>query len=164
MFYFADWEPMLSLDDTSLAALFKAAIRYGLTGEIAEFQGFSAVLWGMIAPKIDRDGERYEARRESGEYAVYCREAKRAEGEPMPFDVWKKSRDRSIADDNGFIQQQPHFQNQIQTHFHPQQQGDTRGEMDTANPFLQKLALEDDFEKRREDALRLLEGRIGKIS
>ena len=159
MFYFDDWEPMLALDDKSLADMLRASIRYGLTGEVPDFDGINAVLWGMIAPKIVRDGERYEARKESGEYAVYCREIKKAGEEPLSFMDWKKEKDRPLSIDNDSIQQQQQSQFQQQTqqqlqphlqqqdHFQMQCQGDSKG----GEPY--KPLTEAAFEERRQEML-----------
>ena len=131
MFYFDDWGPMLALDDKSLADMLRASIRYGLTGEVPDFDGINAVLWGMLAPKIVRDGERYEARKESGEYAVFCREIKKNGEEPPSFSDWKQSKNRPLSIDNDSNQQQPQLQQQTQlqqqNHFQMQGQGDSKG-------------------------------------
>ncbi len=121
MVYFDDWAPLLKLEDSSLASLLRAAIRYGKTGEMADFEGINAIFWEMIVPKIDRDAERYEARKVSGGYAVYCREAKRRGEEPLPYEAWYEHRSISNDNDSNQPQQHPHKQNHPQQH--PQQQG-----------------------------------------
>ena len=119
MFYFEDWGPLQSLDDSALAALVRAAIGYGERGEVPAFEGIAAVLWGLLKGKIDRDGERYEERKASGSYAVYCRECRRQGITPIPFEAW---RDRSIHDDTDSNQPQLQPQPQSQLQLQPQRQ------------------------------------------
>ena len=165
MFYFNDWTPLLKLDDSTLVSLFRAAIRYGATGEAADFEGTNAILWEMIVSRIDRDADRYEARKVSGEYAVYCRETKRKGEEPLPFEVWNEQ--RSISNDNDSIQLQP----QPQKQYHPQEylqgqgQGEKQGNQRGAEggrdfPTPYKPPPEDTFEKQREEGLAKLEERM----
>ena len=163
MCYFSDWSPLLQLDDTSLAKLFRAAIEYAQAGVVPEFEGIEAVLWGMIFPKLDRDGERYQIRKDSGAYAAYCREEKRAGRDPACFDEWKIERERSLSTDNENIQmqmqQQQHRQYKQQQHIHSQSQlqgkGQAQGDCKGAQPY---VPLSDaDFENRRAERLRTLE-------
>ena len=113
--YFSDWNPLLNLDDTSLARLFRAAIRYGQYGEVPELSGMEQILWQILAPKIDRDAERYLSRCESGEYAVFCREEKKAGRTPCSFSEWRNGQHRTITTDNDDIQLQQQTQLQTQT-------------------------------------------------
>ena len=112
MFYFSDWEPLTKLEDATLAKLFRAVLRYGQSGAIPEFDGVEAILWGMILPKIDRDGKSYRARKESGRYAVYCRETKRTGAEPVSRDRWKIEIDQPLSVDNDSNQLQPQVHSQ----------------------------------------------------
>lgn len=89
MFFFDDWLPLMELEDASIARLIRAALRYGRYGELPELDGTEAILWAILLPKLNRDAERYQNRRDSGEYAVYCREAKRTDVAPLSFDDWK---------------------------------------------------------------------------
>lgn len=161
IFYFSDWEPLLSLDDIALSKLFRAAIRYAKDGTAPEFEGMDAILWGMITPKIDRDGERFQARKESGEYAVYCREAKKEERIPMPFDRWKIEKDRPITNDNDSNhiqlkdQKQYHLQNHNHNHLqtHEQQERDSGGgEHRPTGPLTEEEKI-----KRRDSFIEMLE-------
>ena len=163
MVYFDDWAPLLKLDDSSLASLLRAAIRYGMTGEAADFEGTNAILWEMLVPKIDRDGDRYEARKVSGGYAVYCRETKRRGEEPLPFEVWNEHRSISIDIDSIQLQQHPQQQNHL--HQHPQQQGqrerqgDSKGaERGSDFPAPYKPFDESTFIQQRDSKIAMLEG------
>ena len=161
--YFSDWGPLLDLDDSALASLFRAAMRYGINGETAEFEGIYAVIWGMIKPKIDHDGDRYAARCVSSEYAVYCREAKRHREEPIPFDTWKSSKYFPISIDNDSIQQQRQMQiqsqNQPQLYAQGEKQRDQRGEEGGGFPAPYRPLPSDTFEKQQEAGLEKLNRR-----
>lgn len=88
MIYFDQWESIIKTDDATLAGLFRAAVLYGKYGEIPNFDDMAAVLWGIIRPAIDRDAKRYAETQKKRQYAVYCREEKKAENSPLPFDEW----------------------------------------------------------------------------
>ena len=166
MFYFSDWTPLLSLDDGTLAKLFRASIEYAQHGVIPEFEGTAAILWGLIYPKLDRDGERYQSRKDSGAYAAYCRDEKRAGRDPVSFEQWRIDRDRALSNDNDdnqlqqhlqdHSQSQPQMQDQPQTQFQRQHQpqGDARGK-----PYTPPT--EGEFEDLRAEKLRLLESKGG---
>lgn len=162
LFYFTDWEPLLVLDDTALAELFRAALRYAQYGEVPDFEGTSAIFWRLIAPKIDRDGERYRSTCESAKYSVYCREEKKAGRTPLTREEWEH---RSISND---IQLQPQSQSQSQSQQQGQgqEQGDQRGEGKGDNsslPPIYHVMPEDEFEKKRQEMLNMLErARSGK--
>lgn len=165
MVYFTDWLPLLKLDDATLAALLRACVNYASAGEWPELEGMSSILWGMLHPKIDRDGERYESRKESGKYAAYCRDEKRAGREPASFEDWKSEKDRSITNDNGFIQQQPqpqqHLQSQshFQSHSQPQSQGQRERQGDARGAGRETLfrpLTESEFEAQRQKQLEML--------
>ena len=88
MLYFSDWTPMLALDDSTLAALFRAAVRYAAEGEVPDFEGVSAILWGMIAPKIDRDGEAFAEKCRKARYSRYRGIEKSHDRAPLEYDEW----------------------------------------------------------------------------
>ena len=166
IFYFSDWEPLLKLDDIPLSKLFRAAIRYAKDGTEPDFEGMDAILWGMIAPKIDRDGERFQARKESGEYAVYCREAKKEDKAPLSFDRWKIEKDRSITNDNesNHIQLQDQKHNHLHTHNHNQLQTHEQLEVDSGGGENHPPGplTEEEKIKRRDSFIEVLESRTGK--
>ena len=70
---------------------------YAKYGEVPEFSGLPDILWGMLRPVIDKDGERYEQTTIQKQYAVYCREIKKQGYEPLSLDEWK----RTISGDIG---------------------------------------------------------------
>ena len=159
LLYFTDWEPLLVLDDSELAGLFRAAIRYAQYGEVPEFNGTSAIIWRLIAPKIDRDGERYRNTCENAKYAVYCREEMKAGRTPLTRGEWEH---RSISND---IQLQPQPKSQPQRQEQGQGQGDQRGEGEGDGSFLPSayhVMPEDEFEKRRQEMLNMLENAMSR--
>lgn len=74
--------------------LFVDALRYGERGEMPNFQNpLLSIVWAMLKPSIDADGERYAEKVLQTRYATYVREAKRAEQKPLSFEDWKSSLD-----------------------------------------------------------------------
>lgn len=165
MFYFQDWTPLLSLTDESLARLFRATIAYAADGVWPELSGVEEIVWGLIFPKVDRDGERYQARKESGGYAAYVRERKRAGLEPLSFEDWKIDRDRRTSNDIDEIQQQTQRQSQsqkqlqLQSHSQSQEQGQVQGQVQgyqgEGRPYAPLP--EPDFENQRAARQRMLD-------
>lgn len=99
MLYF-DMRPALSrLKDEQLGWLFMAILDYAEYGEMPDLDPVTGMCFDMLRPKIDRDGERYDATIEQRKYAVYCREARKNDCEPLSFDDWKQ--DHSVSVDNG---------------------------------------------------------------
>jgi len=171
MFYFSDWMPLLALDDATIAALFRAAIRYGKRGEEPELSDMAAILWGLLSPKIDRDGDRYENACLSAKYAVFCREQKKIGEIPLSFEEWKTERYRAIPSDSAThrpisddiqLQQQYHFQPHSQRQTQEEKQGNQRGKergenaafsFPQADKSITQREEEASFEKKREDAI-----------
>ncbi len=166
MFWFDDWLPLLKLDDAKLATLFRACLLYAQDGTEPDFAGTDLVIFEMLAPKLDRDAERYEARSRSGEYAAYCREERKAGKEPISFELWLERSQRSVSDDNEAHRSIPVDIDLNQLHQHPQphlhshsqlqqqRQGDPKGGADM--PEVYRPLSEHDFEEHRAAALRKL--------
>lgn len=120
MLYYEQWEPMLSLPDKTLAQLFRTALVYSKSGTAPKLTGTAAVLWGMIQPALDRDGEHYELRCLKNRYSTYCREQKKHDEDCLDFDSWCKSqsfdieRNQSISNDIQ-LQLQSESQSQLQS-------------------------------------------------
>lgn len=93
---------LLTLEQRGI--LFDAILEYGELGVVPELDGILAMAWGFIQPRIDKDAERYNNQVSQRKYATYCREKKRVNEEPLPFDDWKSSKDddcyRPITDDD----------------------------------------------------------------
>lgn len=89
MFYF-DVRPCIKrLDANEKGRLFEAILDYGEFGIMPEFDGALGVAWDFIQPKLDRDTGRYEKQVEQRQYAVYVRETKKKEQQPLSFEDWK---------------------------------------------------------------------------
>ena len=160
MFYFSDWRGVLNLgDDAALGRFVRAALEYGLSGTDTTFQGIERAVWDPLKARIDRDGERYQRRREAGEYAVYCREEKRAGRAPLEHSEW--SRCQSLSIDNDFIHTHTHTQSQSHSHTQPQTGGDTVVHATAHTTASGKAGTaplnEQEFEQRREALIKLLE-------
>jgi len=161
MLYFADWNGILDLgDDAVLGKFVRAALKYGQSGTDTIFEGMEKAVWEPLKAKIDRDGERYQRQQKAGEYAVYCREEKRAGRIPLTRIEWEHYHSLSI--DNEFIH--THTQTQSHTHSQSQSQGDQRGERTDAMPVqdfsTEFSTIEPDFEGKRNIAIKKLEDHL----
>lgn len=158
MFFFDDWLPLMELEDASIARLIRAALRYGRYGELPELDGTEAILWAILLPKLNRDAERYQNRRDSGEYAVYCREAKRTDVAPLSFDDWKIEKNRSLSNDNDSNQQHLHQQQHPhqQSHMQPHPHAPTACESAADSSRDRDLSPEQEFEEKRRKAIESL--------
>lgn len=87
--YFDRWEPILELDNDTVATLLRAAVSYSKTGEWPELDGITQTIFKMLRTDIDKDDESYLNRQLSGLYGVYKREANKTGEEVMCFDEWK---------------------------------------------------------------------------
>ena len=169
MLYFSDWTPMLALDDSTLAALFRAAVRYAAEGEVPDFEGVSAILWGMIAPKIDRDGEAFAEKCRKARYSRYRGIEKSHDRAPLEYDEWIDLVDNrpssTIVNRRDQLQSQSQLQKQSQLQPQPQTQGDEGGSWsfdDLFSPFSPgsyEPLEEDAFEEQREAQLAKLRSR-----
>lgn len=91
--YFDDIKPALKkMNDEQCGRLLRAVVSYAETGEQPEMDGMEALVFEMLSPKIDRDGERYEEQCDRGRYATYAREKKNAGEEYLTFAEWKMQR------------------------------------------------------------------------
>lgn len=87
--YFDRWEPILELDNDTVATLLRAAVSYSKTGEWPELDGITQTFFKMLRTDIDKDDESYLNRQLSGLYGVYKRESNKTGEEVMSFDEWK---------------------------------------------------------------------------
>ena len=102
MLYFDDIKPALKrMNDEQCGRLLRAIVSYAETGEKPEIDGMEALVFDMLIPKIDRDGERYEESREQRQYAVYVREKKKAGESYLSITEWRLL--RLSSRDNGPI-------------------------------------------------------------
>ena len=80
--YFEDAELLEGLGDAELGKITRAIMRYARTGEVLPLDGFAAVVFGMVAQKIDRTAEKYDKKRAAAA-ARWCK----ADAEMMQNDA-----------------------------------------------------------------------------
>ena len=88
--YFSMRTAIEKLTDDQAGKLYKAILIYGQEGIEPNFYGDMALqlMWAVTKPQIDADGVTYTSKVESGNYAAYCKKAKRAGIAPIPYEVW----------------------------------------------------------------------------
>lgn len=88
--YFSTRPAVSRLGKDQKADLLDAIYAYGEDGEIPNFGNDMnlQIVWDFIKQQIDADGLTYTSKIESGSYAAYCKKAKRAGIEPIPYEVW----------------------------------------------------------------------------
>lgn len=96
--YFDSLCPALArLSNEQNGMLLRGIVDYAQTGAIPELDNMTGLVFEMLRPSIDRDGERYAESVAQRRFAVYCREAKKRGEEPMSFEEWQ----RVLSSDNG---------------------------------------------------------------
>lgn len=98
MIYFDIRKALNFLTDQQKGRLFQAILDYAEQGSVPQFDGVMAMAWAFVQPQLDRDGERYAGKVVKTKYAVYVREAKKKDEQPMPFEEWRYS--QLSSDDN----------------------------------------------------------------
>ena len=84
LFRFDILDALEQLDPADAGQLFIAAMKYGKDGTAPAFQNpLLSVVWSFIKTAVDRDAEAYDGKILQKKYAVYVREAKKAETEPL---------------------------------------------------------------------------------
>lgn len=91
MFYFEVRPCLKRLNLEEKGQLFEAILDYGEFGIEPSLEGMAGLAWDFLQPKLDRDATRYERQIEQKQYAVYVRESKKKNVEPLSFDDWKTS-------------------------------------------------------------------------
>lgn len=107
LFRFDLLDAIEQLDPADAGRLFVGAMRYGKLGEMPNFQNpLLSIVWAMLKPSIDADGERYAEKVLQTRYATYARETKKTEQKPLSFEDWKSSIDiarcHSISSDTQY--------------------------------------------------------------
>lgn len=103
MIYFEDYEPVSEVfDNEKLGEFFRAVMNYAKTGEWISDDADPTLraFLRIFKPKIDRDGERYADVIAQRQYAVYCREVKKTDSEPVPYVEWKQHRLLSVDNES----------------------------------------------------------------
>lgn len=123
MVYFDMLDALEEYEAEERGLLFTAMLRYGLYGEIPEFEDRGMrTLWKNVQPRIDADGVRYENTCNGRRYSVYHREAKKRGEEPLSREAWEQMQQENLSNDITCNQQQPQqqLQQQPQHQFQPQ--------------------------------------------
>lgn len=101
MVYFDDVLPALDLlSNEEAGRLFRSMLEYAKLGVVPDF-GDSVVLnmaWRFVQPQIERDKAVYDKKLLKTRYAVYCREQKKKNIEPLEFEEWVQTVPSDIAD------------------------------------------------------------------
>lgn len=93
MLYFDSIRPAINrFSDEQCGLLLRAIVDYAQYGTTQEMDQTTGIVFDLLVPKIDRDGEKYEETREQRKYAVYVRDAKKRGEVPMTFDEWRLTR------------------------------------------------------------------------
>lgn len=91
MLYFDVIAPLAKhLEDDEFGALIRFAVDYSMTGEEPDIDVFSPVsmAWDILMPHLDRDTERYLAKKEASRYANYCKSQKQQGYTPLSRETW----------------------------------------------------------------------------
>jgi hypothetical protein len=88
--YFSTRPSVSRLSKDQKADLLDAIYAYGEDGEVPNFGNDLNLLivWDFIKQQIDADGVTYTSKVESGNYAAYCKKAKQAGVDAVPYEVW----------------------------------------------------------------------------
>lgn len=121
LFRFELLDAIEQLDPEDAGRLFVGALRYGERGEMPNFQNpLLSIVWAMLKPSIDADGERYAEKVLQTRYATYVRETKKAEQKPLSFEGWRSSVD--IARCHSISSDIQYNNNPIQSNINPVQE------------------------------------------
>lgn len=102
MLYFDSIRPALNrFDDAQCGQLLRAIVDYAEYGVVSDLDQSVGLAFDLLAPKIDRDAEKYEKTREQRTHAVYVREKQKRGEEYLSFEEWKA--ERSSAETIGSI-------------------------------------------------------------
>lgn len=102
LFYFDLLPALEKLKAEDAGALFLGAMHYARDGKEPMFHNTSLdFAWEFIRPAIDRDGAAYQEKKDRGAWLTYCRECKRAGGNPDSFEQWRQRTDNdTLSPDN----------------------------------------------------------------
>lgn len=92
MLYFENRECVDALPDEDAGKLMKAILSYAQTGENPQFEGVLNLVWLLLRPIIDRDGERYHTLSIQRAYASYCREQEKNGAAKIPYEEFRSSK------------------------------------------------------------------------
>ena len=81
------------LTDQEAGALIRAVLEYAFDGVVPSLSKDLSLVWSLLQPSIDRDGERYTTKVLRARYAVASRERKRHELPHLTYEEWLVSVD-----------------------------------------------------------------------
>lgn len=90
MFYFDTMPAIKKMEPNDVYAIFMAGMEYGQFGVLPELDGVASIVWDLIKPKIDRDGETYQRKVLQQTWKGYIRHIENEADRPT-FDEWYES-------------------------------------------------------------------------
>lgn len=87
MFYFDTMPAIKKMEPNDVYAVFMAGMEYGQFGVVPELDGVASIVWDLIKPKIDRDGEAYQKKVLQQTWKGYIRHIENEADRPT-FDEW----------------------------------------------------------------------------
>ena len=101
MLYFESVRPAIKrLNQKQCGALLQSLLDYAQYGVVPELDPMTGMAFDMLAPKIDRDAERYEESREQRQYAAYAKERKKNGETVLSIAEWRLTRARTDVHEN----------------------------------------------------------------
>ncbi len=163
--YQNDYELLCELDPEDRCKVLDGMMVYARSGELPDFSGsrLSAVVWKSIKPHLDHDAERYQKRVADSEYAVFCRECDKKEIPRISREEWDANRaaiesiDRYplISVDTDRIPNR-NTKSNTKSYSNTEGKADRECERKEGNHQPSKAEIEQDFESKREAALKML--------
>lgn len=87
MFYFDTMPAIKKMEPNDVYAVFMAGMEYGQFGVVPELDGVASIVWDLIKPKIDRDGEAYQKKVLQQTWKGYIRHIEDEKDRPT-FEEW----------------------------------------------------------------------------
>lgn len=165
--YQNDYELLCVLDPEERCKVLDAMMNYARSGELPDFSDsrLAMMAWKSIKPHLDHDAERYQKRIADGEYAVYCRECDRKELPRLSREEWEANRESlknidrylPISTDNDRVPNR-NTKSNTKTNSYSNTEGktDRESERKEGNRKPSTAEIEQDFESKREAALKML--------
>lgn len=90
--YFEALQAIESLDAEDTKKVISAILHYARDNETPSFSGTLAAFWFMVQAGLDRDGDKYNSKRQRGVWLTYCRKCKEDGIESLSFEAWEAQR------------------------------------------------------------------------
>lgn len=101
MLYFDQSACIRALPDEAAGKLTKGILTYAESGKEPTFDDVLSLVWMMVRPLIDRDGQRYTLQCTKKSYAVYCREQQKQGLPKLSFEDWQRETEGLVSLDDG---------------------------------------------------------------